>query len=68
MDLEEILLLSSDDEMVSNPDQNPSDEADEWSRVFFDPADLLRVLEESLDLEKALEGTHSPSEVLPILA
>ena len=68
MDLEEVLLLSSDDEMVFNPDQNPSDEADEWSRVFFDPDDLLRVLEESLDLEEALEGTHSPPEVLPILA
>ena len=68
MDLEEVILLSSDDEMVFNPDQNPSDEADEWSRVLFDPDDLLRVLEESLDLEEALEGTHSPLEVLPILA
>ena len=60
MDLEEVILLSSDDEMVFNPDQNPSDEVDEWSRVFFDPDDLLRALEESLDLEEALEGTHSP--------
>ena len=45
MNLEEVLLLSSDDEMVFNLDQNPSDEADEWSRAFFDPNDLLRALE-----------------------
>ena len=67
MDLEEVLLLSSDDEMVFKPDQNPPDEADEWSRAFFDPDDLLRALEESLDLEEALEGTHSSPEALSIL-
>ena len=67
MDLEEVLLLSSDDEIVFNPDQNPFDEADEWNRAFFNPDDLLRALEESLDLEEALEGIHSSPEALPIL-
>ena len=58
MDLAEVLLLSSDDEMVFNPDQNLSDESDEWSRAFFNQDNLLRALEESLDLEEALEGIH----------
>ena len=68
MDLEEVILLSSDDETVFNPDQNPSDESDEWSKAFFDPDELLQALEESLDLEEALEGIHSSPEALPILA
>ena len=54
MDLAEVLLLSYDDEMVFNPDQNLSDESDEWSRAFFNPDNLLCALEESLDLEEAL--------------
>ena len=58
MDLAEVLLLSSDDEMVFNLDQNLSDESDGWSRAFFNPDELLRALEESLDLEEALEGIH----------
>ena len=68
MDLEEVILLSSDDEMVFNPDQSPSDGSDEWSRAFFNPDELLRALEESLDLEETLKGIHSPPEALPILA
>ena len=58
MDLAEVLLLSSDDEMVFDPDQNFSDESDELSRAFFNPEDILRALEESLDLEEMLEGIH----------
>ena len=68
MDLEEVILLSSDDEAVFNPDQNPCDKSDEWSMTFFDPDELLRALEESLDLEETLEGMHSSPEALPILA
>ena len=58
MDLAEVLILSSDDEMIFNPDQNPSGESDEWSRAFFNLDELLRALEESLDLEEALEGIY----------
>ena len=58
MDLAEVLILSSDDEMVFNPYQNLSDKSDEWNRAFLNPDELLRALEESLDLEEALEGIH----------
>ena len=58
MDFAEVLILSSDDEMIFNPDQNHSGESDEWSRALFNPDELLRALEESLDLEEALEGIH----------
>ena len=58
MDLAEVLLLSSDDEMVFYPDQNFFDESDELSRAFFNPEDILHALEESLDLEEELEGIH----------
>ena len=68
MDLEEVILLSSDDEAVFNPGQNPHDESDKWSGAFFDPDKILRALEESLDLEETLEGTHSSLGALPTLA
>ena len=58
MDFAEVLILSSDDEMIFNPDQNPPSESDDWSRAFFNPDELLRALEESLDLEEALEGIY----------
>ena len=56
MDLEEVILLSSDDEGLFDPDQTPSDESDGWSGPFFNPDEILRALEESLDLEETLEG------------
>ena len=56
MDLEEVILLSSDDEVVFDPDQTPYDESDGWSGAFFDPDEILRAMEESLDLEETLEG------------
>ena len=56
MDLEEVILLSSDDEVLFDPDQTPSDESDGWSGPFFNPDEILRALEESLDLEETLEG------------
>ena len=68
MDLEEVILLSFDDEAVFDPDQNPHDESDEWSGAFFGPDELLRALEESLDLEETLEGMHLSPEALPTLA
>ena len=68
MDLEEVILLSSDDDVVFYPDQTPYDESDGWSGAFFDPDEILRALEESLDLEETLEGMHSSPEAFPILA
>ena len=46
MDLEEVILLSSDDEVLFDPDKTPSDESDGWSGAFFDPDEILRALEE----------------------
>ena len=68
MDLEEVILLSSDDEVVFDPDQTPYDKSDGWSGAFFDPDEILRALEESLDLEETLEGMHSSPRALPTLA
>ena len=68
MDLEEVILLSSDDEVVFDPDQTPYDESDGWSGTFFDPDEILRALEESLDLEETLEGMHSSPRALSALA
>ena len=52
MDLAEVILMSSDDEMIFDPGQSFSEDSDEQSRAFFNPGDLLRALEESL------EGIH----------
>ena len=68
MDLEEVILLSSDDEVVFDPDQTPYDESDGWSGAFFDPDEILRALEESLDLEETLDGMHSSPRAFPTLA
>ena len=68
MDLEEVILLSSDDEVVFDPDQTSSDESDGWSGAFFDPDEILRALEESLDLEETPEGMHSFPRALSILS
>ena len=68
MDLEEVILLSSDDEVLFDPDQTPSDESDGCSGAFFDPDEILRALEESLDLEETLEGMELSPRALSILA
>ena len=68
MDLKEVILLSSDVEVVFDPDQTPYDESDGWSGAFFDPDEILRALEESLDLEETPEGMHSSPRALSILA
>ena len=52
MDPSEVILLSSDDELVFDPGQRFSEDSDDRSRVLFNPEQLLRVLDEPL------EGTH----------
>ena len=52
MDPSEVILLSSDDELVFDPGQRFSEESDEQSRVLFNPEHLLHALDEPL------EGTH----------
>lgn len=54
MDPEEVIVLSSDDEMPS--DQTPSDESNGPSRAFFYPDETSRALDELLDSEELLEG------------
>ena len=56
MDPEEVIVLSSDDEMPFEPDQTPSDESNGRSRAFFYPDETSRALDESLDSEELLEG------------
>ena len=68
MDLEEVILLSSDDEVLFDSDQTPSDESNGRSRAFFDPDEILRALDESLDLEELLEGMDLSPRALSILA
>ena len=48
MDLAEVILMSTDDEMIFDPDQSFSDDSDEQSRAFFNPEDFLRALTEPL--------------------
>lgn len=48
MDLAEVLLMSSDDEMIFDPDQSFFDESDDIT--LFNPLQLL------LDLDDPLEG------------
>ena len=52
MDPSEVILLSSDDELVFDPGQRFSEESDEQSRGLFNPEHLLHALDDSL------EGTH----------
>ena len=52
MDPSEVILLSSDDELVFDPGQRFSKESDEQSRGLFNPEHLLRALDDSL------KGTH----------
>ena len=68
MDLAEVILLSSDDEVLFDPDQTPSDESDGWSGAFMNPDEILRALDESLDLEELLEGMDFSPRALSILA
>lgn len=49
MDLVEVILLSSNDEIIFYPGQSFSEESDELNRAFFNPEDLLRALDEPLE-------------------
>ena len=68
MDPEEVIVLSSDDEMSFEPDQTPSDESNGRSRAFFYPDEISRALDESLDSEELLEGMDLSPRALSILA
>ena len=62
MDPEEVIVLSSDDEMSFEPDQTPSDESNGRSRAFFGPVEI------SLDSDDLLEGMDLSPRALSILA
>ena len=62
MDPEEVIVLSSDDEMSFEPDQTPSDESNGRSRAFFYPDEI------SLDSDDLLEGMDLSPRALSILA
>ena len=52
MDPPEVILMSSDDELIFDPGQSFSEDSDEQNRVLFNPKELLRALDEPL------EGIH----------
>ena len=62
MDPGEVIVLSSDDEMLFEPDQTPSDESNGRSRAFFGPVEI------SLDSDDLLEGMDLSPRELSILA
>ena len=62
MDREEVIVLSSDDEMSFEPDQTPSDESNGRSRAFFGPVEI------SLDSDDLLKGMDLSPRALSILA
>ena len=52
MDLAEVILISSDDEMIFDPGQSFFEDSDDQDRVLFNPEEFLRALDEPL------EGIH----------
>ena len=60
MDSEEIIILSSDDEIPFESDQIPSDRSNARSRAFFDPDEL------SLDSDDLLGGMDLSLRILSI--